>query len=510
MDMIFKSDLRPAQFMYDNMDTEDTAIAMAAAGEMSIVHPFYIFKPFRGRLSQSQTQVQTTIASAQSSNAPAAASSTSASSATQASILQLHQPYVFHHLVVEKGNCRPHLPDKLCSIAVKTPLSTISAASSRSNAGKRTVSSSSVNNVTISSLSEQFQSLESVLPNELKDEEVRFARIIYRPLAVSFAREREETLLLHNWQEQLRREGDLDVIFYVQQTIEMVQASTQARQRRLSAQFYVDIPDLEELPSVPPVDSWSDDVACMVSNASVLDNESLYGHVYQSIHGDSVYLHPLCLRALQTEAAHQQQQRATTAPSSSRLESTRLPNMIGNDDVGGGRGGAILPTIVVGKIIDIEYVRLGATSRDKPVFLRHLPAFAAVSIVEINMKPFLSESVYAQFEAEFSRRQDKRREKKKVEQRHERVIAHKHRQREAAYQESLYQPYVSEELYIDELTYLQHFPREMSSNGLENSNTTSNNQDSVAGVPVPPVRFAEVTQVPCSLNPWIVFQKRVG
>eukprot|EP01033_Poteriospumella_lacustris_P010196 gene10196-7271_t len=460
MEYICRSDLRSVMFMYDHWDAEDTAMAAAQATgggtgggggceDAGLLHPFYVFQPYRGQLTVNCLAAKgvdaVTGGGTATTTATATTATATATAAASSSALQVQQPHAFHHLIVEKGNCRPYLPQKLLRFVLDHPNAAAAAATTTTVVGHRggpsssrrstSSSSSTVSNSVGGSLAEHLTSLQRVLPNEVGDEEARYARLMYRPWAVSCARWQEEEHLLRTWQTELYREHDLDSAACLVQALEMVQQTRDERTKFLQSHFLVDVPDLFSPPSTRPTSSpapvyeGSSSGIAPVTTASLpslLDNDALYQHLYQSIHGDAVYLHPLCQRALQAEYEQQ-------------------------------RGSGGWPPVVTGRVVDVEYVRLGASARDKPAYLRHLPAYSAVSIVELDMKKLVSREIYEQFASEFARRQQKRREKKKQEQRHERHVAQKYRQREAQQQQQ-YQQYSGDDLYFDDFAYSQHFP----------------------------------------------------
>jgi hypothetical protein len=131
-----------------------------------------------------------------------------------------------------------------------------------------------------------------------------------------------------------------------------------------------------------------------------MDTQGTQNHVFQCRSGSLVFLHPLCTQCLLEQSMEDQK------------VDTELQ--------------ASFPEHVTGKIVDVERLRLDNRNNSSGIgkfnFLKFLPDYTEVFIVEIDMKPLVSKSVLSMFKDEFAKRVNKRREKKKVEE-HERKLS---------------------------------------------------------------------------------------
>lgn len=103
-------------------------------------------------------------------------------------------------------------------------------------------------------------------------------------------------------------------------------------------------------------------------------------HFFQLSDGQYVFLHPFNMRCLMAEAE--------------------------------GSYGR-LPPRVEGKVLDIETLTLTPEVRSRWPFLKHLPLYSVVKLVEMDIK--LSDAVYARFKGEIQKRKQKRKNRQRAE-----------------------------------------------------------------------------------------------
>ena len=113
-----------------------------------------------------------------------------------------------------------------------------------------------------------------------------------------------------------------------------------------------------------------------------------WSYFFQSSDGQYVFLHPLNMRCLMSEAEGQFHR---------------------------------LPGHVQGKVLEVETISLTAELRGRYSFLKHLPLYCSIMLVELDLKPILSEATYSQFKAEIKKRQQKRKNKERAEARSKKV-----------------------------------------------------------------------------------------
>jgi hypothetical protein len=133
-----------------------------------------------------------------------------------------------------------------------------------------------------------------------------------------------------------------------------------------------------------PVDKSS---SAMHKASSSPGNDGLFTNLFQCSSGLPVYLHPLCTRCILEQAAMN--------PSSE---------------------GVVYPQQISGKVIDIDRVQLGGADslhKSKCKFLKFLPKYMEAYVVEIEMKPLVSQKVLNAFKEDFAKRKAKRMEKLK-------------------------------------------------------------------------------------------------
>lgn len=382
MEYVFKDDLRTVLFLAD-----------AVAGDIdhsltTPVHPIHIFQ-----VPALSSSYQTPEASSRPSDS------------LFGNKLQLQHKFSFQHLVVSKGTCIPYLPETLLRKVMHSGLQDISTSSMAtpvvSQQRRAPVGSSSSGGSGVQSLlSQHLEQLAQTLPcystspvSKPTVAETRYSRIMYRPLGETLAAYDLERVLLIDARASSSQEGDIDVLPHLDEALDLLSRRQEALLAQLQRDFIVDI-DIHGSEKILPPGFSSSQVHSRshgdgnVLPYSMLDNDSLFTHLYQATSGDLIFLHPLCQRVLQ-----QHHNLASSAP------------------VG------YLPEVLSAKVVDIEHLRLSSTYKQKPLYLRHLPAYTAVALVEVDMKPLVSKEVYAQFAEEFVRRQNKRRDKKKLEAR---------------------------------------------------------------------------------------------
>ena len=113
--------------------------------------------------------------------------------------------------------------------------------------------------------------------------------------------------------------------------------------------------------------------------------------VYQKCDGDLVYLHPLCTKCILTHYSQ------TASEDSSELRT--------------------LPMVLTGSIVDVETIRVTADIKHRYSILRHLPLYAVVSLIEIDLIGLVDNSVLAMFDQELHKRALRRMDKQKKQKR---------------------------------------------------------------------------------------------
>ena len=82
-----------------------------------------------------------------------------------------------------------------------------------------------------------------------------------------------------------------------------------------------------------------------------------------------------------------------------------------------------LPEKVDGKVLEVENVVLTPELRSRYGFLKHLPLYSQVQLVELDLRPMLSDAVYQQFKVEIKKRQTKRKNKERADAREKKATA---------------------------------------------------------------------------------------
>ena len=104
-------------------------------------------------------------------------------------------------------------------------------------------------------------------------------------------------------------------------------------------------------------------------------------HMFQSPHGDLIFLHPLCTKCLLASV---------------------------HNDV------THLPYTVTSSVLEIEMLRVSAAMKTRIPFLRYLPDYCQVLLVELDMRGLVTAEAWNAFKEEFVRRAKKRKEKDKI------------------------------------------------------------------------------------------------
>lgn len=130
------------------------------------------------------------------------------------------------------------------------------------------------------------------------------------------------------------------------------------------------------------------------SSSSASCSPSTYP-IYQLYTGEMIFLHPLCTRCLVESAAD----RAAAG--------------------GGGGGPSSLPSLLRGRIVDIESIRVTVSNRQRYNVLRHLPLHCEVTLIEIDLfalvpSSVVSDHILSNFKDQLSKRAQLRKEKKRL------------------------------------------------------------------------------------------------
>ena len=104
-------------------------------------------------------------------------------------------------------------------------------------------------------------------------------------------------------------------------------------------------------------------------------------HMFQSPHGDLIFLHPLCTKCLLASV---------------------------HNDV------THLPYTVTSSVLEIEILRVSAAMKTRIPFLRYLPDYCQVVFIELDMRGLVTTDAWNAFKEEFVRRAKKRKEKDKI------------------------------------------------------------------------------------------------
>jgi len=141
--------------------------------------------------------------------------------------------------------------------------------------------------------------------------------------------------------------------------------------------------------SIAPTPSTSPDGCVIIEDhdghhQTATNTPGDWSYFFQSNDGQYVFLHPLNMRCLMAEAEGQFHR---------------------------------LPGHVSGKVLEVETISLTGELRGRYSFLKHLPLYCSIMLVELDLKPFLSEATYSQFKAEIKKRQQKRKSRERAEAR---------------------------------------------------------------------------------------------
>lgn len=133
-----------------------------------------------------------------------------------------------------------------------------------------------------------------------------------------------------------------------------------------------------------------------------LDLESGPCYFYQCMGGSFVFLHPICMKCLLTDAERRQAEagsQAETPPSS-------LPS---------------LPSLLSAKVVEVERVRVDASSRSRTPSLRHLPQHCDhVALIEIEMSSLVLPDTLSLFSEDLGKRRARRKKARLAEKRERR------------------------------------------------------------------------------------------
>jgi hypothetical protein len=193
---------------------------------------------------------------------------------------------------------------------------------------------------------------------------------------------------------------------------------------------------------------------------------ALVSHVFQAENGAMAFLHPICQRALldHFQQVYRSHAQCTNAPQESeypsnadddssshpitseidvKLEnltllstyssevSERKPNRK-NDNKNNSKPSSskkdmrslskppltleeLIPEIITAKVLEVEKIRLNSSYKSRYSFLRHLPQYIEIELIEIDLKRLVSKEIYTKFHQEITKRVQKRLEKKKLE-----------------------------------------------------------------------------------------------
>jgi hypothetical protein len=301
----------------------------------------------------------------------------------------------FRHIFVMKGNISPQM----------------------------TTSSSTSTNKPVGSnkdaLAEQLSLLQNAIPAE--DSLIAsYSRVMFRSIPgmiAMYERENTDLLVLQKENEQTllyvprpltKKDEENDEKFfsffetkknlqYTAIAFENLLKHQMSFEQSLMSKFYVDLSETSQLP-MKTLSTAVDSSETSSDNLVFNSNNELISHFYQVNNGSLSFLHPLCLRCL----IDYYSSLATIDPAQQQTVSSEEKPIS-------------FPEFLIGKVVEIEKIRLTNALKQKYSFLRYLPQYAEIEFIEIELKPLVSKSVYSKFASEIMKRHSKRKEKQKLE-----------------------------------------------------------------------------------------------
>jgi hypothetical protein len=299
----------------------------------------------------------------------------------------------FRHIFVMKGNISPQM-------------TTSSNSANKPGGGSNK-----------DALSEQLSLLQNAIPPE--DSPIAsYSRVMFRSIPgmiAMYERENADLLVLQKENEQTllyvprpqtKKDEENDEKFftffetkknlqYTAIAFENLLKHQMSFEQSLISKFHI---DLSETPHLPVnTQNTAMDLSEATENLVFNNNNELISHFYQVNNGSLSFLHPLCLRCLIDYYSS-----LSTDPSQQQTGSSEEKPIS-------------FPEFLIGKVVEIEKIRLTNALKQKYSFLRYLPQYAEIEFIEIELKPLVSKSVYAKFASEIMKRQSKRKEKQKLE-----------------------------------------------------------------------------------------------
>ena len=133
-----------------------------------------------------------------------------------------------------------------------------------------------------------------------------------------------------------------------------------------------------------------------------LDLEAGPCYFYQCMGGSFVFLHPICMKCLLTDA----ERRQAEAGSQAEAPPPSLPS---------------LPSLLSAKVVEVERVRVDASTRSRTPSLRHLPQHCDhVALIEIEMSSLVLPDTLALFSEDLGKRRARRKKARLAEKRERR------------------------------------------------------------------------------------------
>jgi hypothetical protein len=388
--------------------------------------------------------------------------------------LEVNRHYSFRHLAIPKGSIRPQFPD-LSDSELHFPGNNSNGGNSLGPHLYQTVVGKSNTTVNPSpsgvgskiSLKEHISLLHATLPDEMLPI-AKYARIMYRNLLEMEQVYQQELQALKNYRAQCFNtellalgEVDSEAVPYIDLAIELLQEKYQQYEVQLSNRFTHVEEVKERMKAIPESKELSEG-----GNTAVLETmteDALRNYFYQAENGALIFLHPLSARILLdyyqsklVRAEDLSQQLSTTEMVQELIQEIQTITIDDNEifpDINNTvipppppglaiattnampqpapiastgnctsstRTAAIskssgLPLAVKGRVVDIEKMKLTKGTKQKFQFLRHLPQYSEITLVELDMKPLVSKEVYQKFAEEIQKRQQKRKEKQRME-----------------------------------------------------------------------------------------------
>lgn len=388
--------------------------------------------------------------------------------------LEVNRHFTFRQLAIPKGSIRPQFPDlsdgELNFLSSFTAGGTSLSAHTYQTVVGMSAPASSTGCGSKISMKEHFSLLHAALPDEMLPI-AKYARIMYRNLLQMEQVYQQEYQALNNYRAQcfnteLLALGEIDseAVPHIDLAIELLQEKYQQYEGQLDNRFT----HVEEVKDQLRSMTVKKEIASVCTENAIAEENTpedvLRNYFYQAENGALIFLHPLSTRILAdyyqsklpvaedsssdlgtTETVQELVQHMQFAsldekecsssdvnstismppppPGFAAFSSTTVPSTAlttSSSNIASSRSAALskssrLPLLLKGKVVDIEKMKLTKATKQKFQFLRHLPQYSEITVVELDMKPLVSKGIYQNFVEEIHKRQLKRKEKQRME-----------------------------------------------------------------------------------------------